>query len=72
MTWDLGLLICLPKILLVLVDSRGTEDGEGVPAEGIPRAPPAVTQSIMDQLFTPHRGSEGKRWGWGPRQLAES
>jgi len=38
MTWDLGLLICLPKILLVLGDSRGTEDGEEVPAERIPRA----------------------------------
>ncbi|XP_064429229.1 uncharacterized protein LOC123851775 [Mirounga angustirostris] len=38
MTWHLGLLICLPKILLVLGDSRRTEDGEGVPAERIPRA----------------------------------
>ncbi|VCW97547.1 unnamed protein product [Gulo gulo] len=73
MTWDLGLLVHLSKILLVLADTRGAEEGEGDPAGRIPRAPPlALSRSVMDQLCTPHGSSEGRGWGWGPHQQAPS
>lgn len=61
------------QILLVLADTRGAEEGKGDPAGCIPRAPPlALPRSIMDQLRTPYRSSEGRGWGWGPRQRAPS
>lgn len=73
MTWDLGLLIRLSKILLVLADTRGAEEGEGDPAGHIPRVPPlALPRSVTDRLHTPHGSSEGRGWGWGPRQRAPS
>lgn len=35
------------------------------PRRSIPRGPPAIPTECRDQLFPPHRTSEGRRWGRG-------